>query len=211
MKKAYRISGHETFPCRYAWLPKAVHGLQRNPKLFSDEADAMVTLGVGKNIARSIRFWSQVAGAVTAGAKGDGHLLTPFGRALLGECGLDPFLEDVRTLWLIHWNFSTDIETPLLAWDYLLNRWQEPEIVPGAVLKALQKEAEKQDDRLSVETLEQHFNTFLHTYVPTRGRKGEVQEDMPRSNPLPAPARSQLPSSASTQTCNCSTGCPTRW
>ena len=26
-------------------------------------------------------------------------------------------------------------------------------------------------------TLEQHFETFLHTYIPTRGRKGEVQED----------------------------------
>jgi hypothetical protein len=23
---------------------------------------------------------------------------------LLGEDGLDPFLEDLRTLWLIHWN-----------------------------------------------------------------------------------------------------------
>ena len=23
----YRISGHESFPCRYSWLPKAVRGL----------------------------------------------------------------------------------------------------------------------------------------------------------------------------------------
>jgi hypothetical protein len=26
-------------------------------------------------------------------------------------------------------------------------------------------------------TLEQHFDTFLHTYVPTRSRKGDIQED----------------------------------
>ena len=38
-------------------------------------------------------------------------------------------------------------------------------------------EAEKQENRFSAVTLEQHFDTFLHTYVPTRGRKGEVQED----------------------------------
>lgn len=177
MEKSYRISGHETFPCRYTWLPKAVRGLCENQRLFSDEARAMVELGVGKNMVRSIRFWSQVAGVATAGKKGGGHLLTRFGTTLLGEHGLDPFLEDIRTLWLIHWNLSTELESPLLAWDYLLNRWQEPEIVPSVVLKALKKEAEKQDDRLSVETLEQHFQTFLHTYVPTRGRKGEVQED----------------------------------
>ena len=177
MEKTYRISGHETFPCRYTWLPKAVRGLRENPKLFSDEADAMVKLGVGKNMVRSIRFWSQVAGMATVVTKGGGHSLTDLGKVLLGERGLDPFLEDISTLWLIHWNLSTNIENPLLAWDYLLNRWQEPEFVPSAVLKALQKEAEKQDDRFSMVTLEQHYDVFLHTYVPTRGRKGEVQED----------------------------------
>src|SRR5262249_3170467 len=95
----------------------------------------------------------------------------------LGEDGLDPFLEDIRTLWLIHWNLSTDSENPLLAWDYLLNRWREPEFVPSAVLKALHKEANRHSENLSLVTVKQHFDTFLHTYVPTRGRKREVQED----------------------------------
>ncbi len=176
-EKDYRIAGHESFPCRYTWLPKAVRGLHDNPKLFSKEDDAMVALGVGKNMVRSIRFWSQAASMTNAGAKGDGHSRTKLGEALLGERGLDPFLEDIRTLWLIHWNLSTNIESPLLAWDYLLNRWHEPELVPSAALKALQKEAEKHEGRFSVVTLEQHLETFLHTYVPTRGRKGEVQED----------------------------------
>jgi hypothetical protein len=173
----YRISGHESFPCRYTWLPKAVRGLSANPRLFSDEDQAMVDLGVGKNMVRSIRFWSQVAGIVTATGKGGGHLPTKVGAALLGERGLDPFLEDIRTLWLIHWNLSTGIENPLLAWDYLLNHWQEPDLVPSAALKALQAEAAKLDGGHSPVTLEQHFDTFIHTYVPTRGRKGEVQED----------------------------------
>ncbi|MHB8521000.1 MAG: DUF4007 family protein [Limisphaerales bacterium] len=86
----YRISGHESFPCRYTWLPKAVRGLSANPRLFSDEAQAMVDLGVGKNMVRSIRFWSQVAGIVTAASKGGGHLPTKVGTTLLGERGLDP-------------------------------------------------------------------------------------------------------------------------
>jgi hypothetical protein len=52
----YRISGHESFPCRYTWLPKAVRGLEGNPRLFSDEDQAMVDLGLGKNMVRSARF-----------------------------------------------------------------------------------------------------------------------------------------------------------
>lgn len=176
LEKKYRVSGHESFPCRYTWLPKAVHGLQKNPKLFADEAKAMVDLGVGKNMVRSIRFWAQAAGIATA-AKNSEYRLTDFGVALLGEHGRDPFLEDIRTLWLLHWNLATDVENPLLAWDYLLNRWQDPELVSSVVLQALEKEATKENDTVSPVTLEQHFDTFLHTYVPTRGRKGEVQED----------------------------------
>jgi len=176
-EKAYRISGHESFPCRYTWLPKAVQGLSRDPKLFADEESAMVNLGVDKNMVRSIRFWSQVSGMTTTAAKGSGHTPTDFGRLVLGDGGLDPFLEDIRTLWLIHWNLSTNVQSPLLAWDFLLNRWHEPDLTPSRALKALQEEAARQDDSLSKVTLEQHLDTFLHTYVPTRGRKGEVQED----------------------------------
>jgi hypothetical protein len=177
MEKHYRISGHETFSCRYTWLPKAVRGLSKNPHLFSDEDQAMVDLGVGKNMVRAIRYWAQATGVVEAKVKGKTYELSAFGATLLGENGLDPFLEDIRTLWLIHWKLATNVENPLLAWDYVLNRWHEPELMPSAVLKALHKEASQHNESLSLVTVEQHFDTFLHTYVPTRGHKREVQED----------------------------------
>jgi Protein of unknown function (DUF4007) len=176
LEKKYRISGHESFPCRYTWLPKAVRTLTKSPRIFANEEQAMVELGVGKNMVRSIRFWSQAAGIVRSD-KQQGYSVTKFGSALLGAKGQDPFLEDIRTLWLIHWKLATNSNSPLLAWDYLLNRWQEPELMAVGVLKALQKECVKADIDCSTVTLEQHFDTFLHTYIPTRGRKGEVQED----------------------------------
>jgi hypothetical protein len=173
----YRISGHESFPCRYTWLPKAVRALVIDPKIFSDEENAMVDLGVGKNMVRSIRFWSLATGMTTAESKGSGAILTEFATILLGKRGLDPYLEDRRTLWLLHWKLSTNVQNPLLAWDYLLNRWQEPEFTQGSALRALEKVPSAQSNRVSKVTLEQHFDAFLHTYVPTRGRKGDVQED----------------------------------
>lgn len=114
---------------------------------------------------------------VTATSRGMGHQSSEIGNSLLSESGYDPFMEDIRTLWLIHWNLSTDTRNPLLAWDFLLNRWQEPYLVPSVVISALLKEATRQDEGLSRVTIDQHWDTFLHSYFPTRGRKGEVQED----------------------------------
>ena len=172
----YKISGHETFPFRYTWLPKAVKTVKSNPKIFSDEDDAMVSLGVGKNMVRSIRFWAEASGIIKFQGK-DGFVVTEFGEILFGEDGLDPYLEDIQTLWLIHWKLSTQVLEPLFAWDYLLNQWQEPDLTRTAVLRNLQQKANTFEKKLSFVTLEQHFDTFLHTYFPTRGRKGQIQED----------------------------------
>ena len=138
----YKFSGHETFPCRYTWLPKAFLALDSDPKAFTDEEKAMVTLGVGKNMVRAIRFWAQAAD-IAEPVNGGGYALTDFGRALLSHDGFDPFLEDIRTLWLIHWKFSTHIEEPLFAWDFLLNRGSKTEINRTEVLNAFQKEVDR--------------------------------------------------------------------
>jgi len=172
----FRFSGHETFPCRYSWLPKAYVAITADPRVFADEDRAMISLGVGKNMVRAIRFWAQVAG-LADGAVDGSYRMTSFGQAVFGKDGFDPFLEDIRTLWLIHWRLATNVDEPLFAWDYLLNRWQHPEISRAGVLRVFQQEAERLERKLSRVTLEQHFDTFLHSYVPTRSRKGDIQED----------------------------------
>jgi hypothetical protein len=175
-QEVFRFSGHETFPCRYAWLPKAFAALKRDDRIFADDEAAMIDLGVGKNMVRAIRFWVDAVG-VARSVKGGAFEITDFGDAIFADGAFDPFLEDMRTLWLIHWQLATNIQQPLFAWHYLLNQWQHPEISRHAVLEAFAKEAVRLGKDLSRVTLEQHFDTFLHSYIPTRGRKGDVQED----------------------------------
>lgn len=172
---SYRFSGHETFPCRYTWLPKAVQSLAPNPALFCSEDQAMVTLGVGKNMVRAIRFWADAAGVSLQSMDGT-STVSSFGSELLGKTGYDPFLEDAKTLWLIHWKIATSNE-PLFAWDYLLNSWHRPDFTRSEAVQYLAEEASRIGKKLSRVTLENHFTTFLHTYVPTRTKKGEVLED----------------------------------
>jgi hypothetical protein len=171
----FRFSGHESFPLRYAWLPKAVRAISNDPRAFADEEDAMVELGLGKNMVRALRFWVQAAGVAESDA--NGLKVTEFGHAILIDSRGDPFLEDIRTLWLLHWKLSTQVREALFAWDYLINRWQEPEIWRSRVIGAFQLEVEAMGRKLSRVTLEQHFDVFMHTYVASRARKAEAQED----------------------------------
>lgn len=173
-----RLSGHESFSCRFAWLPKVVKEIDSaqnaNAQLFKDENEAMIRLGVGKNMVRSAKFWSEVSGLIEPAPEG-GHQLTPFGTRLLGHEGNDPYLERQETLWLLHWKISTS-QPPVFYWDQILNYWHRQEFSIGEVIPSLRRELPS-NSKSSERTLADGFKVFLRTYVPTRGKKGDVQED----------------------------------
>lgn len=93
----YTFSGHDSFQCRQLWLKKGYDYVQEG-KNFNDE-DAVVKLGVGKNMVSSIRFWLKAFNIID-----NKDILTEFGKRLFdNENGYDPFLEDEASLWLLHY------------------------------------------------------------------------------------------------------------
>lgn len=90
------FSGHETFQCRHLWLKKG-YDFVRQGKAFTDE-DAVVALGVGKNMVNSIRYWMRAFDLL----QGNDLQTTAFADYLFGDAGKDPFLEDDASLWLLH-------------------------------------------------------------------------------------------------------------
>lgn len=95
------FAGHQTFHPRFGWLKKCVDAVASDPKVFGSE-DATVRLGVGKNMVEAIRFWGLAAKLIEN--KNGEFAVTDFGNAFVSDSGFDPYLEDVSTLWLIHWN-----------------------------------------------------------------------------------------------------------
>lgn len=172
-----RFSGHESFACRYAWLPKAYRAINNAPAMFANEEGAMVHLGVGKNMVRSIRFWVEVMGVA---APGPNRTLIPtdFGRAIFADDGFDPFLEDARTLWLLHWNVATRFDNPLFAWDFLLYKWPYADLTRSEALAAFMREVRRLNTSQSEVTLGQHLDIFLHTYIPTRTPKSGFEDSL---------------------------------
>jgi hypothetical protein len=93
----YTFSGHDSFQCRLLWLKKGFDYVQEG-KSFNDE-DAVVQLGVGKNMVSSIRFWLKAFNVID-----NKDIPTVFGKRLFDdETGYDPFLEDEASLWLLHY------------------------------------------------------------------------------------------------------------
>jgi hypothetical protein len=92
----YTFSGHESFQCRNLWLKKGYDFVNMG-KSFNDE-DAVVELGVGKNMVSSIRFWMKAFNLLSGTDE-----LTPLAHKLLSNDGYDPYLEDEGTLWLLHY------------------------------------------------------------------------------------------------------------
>ena len=88
------FSGHESFPCRTLWLKKGYDFIKNNGNFNAD--DAVVTLGVGKNMVSAIRYWYKVFGFNSEKFGWIADYLFD------NDNGKDKYLEDLATLWLLH-------------------------------------------------------------------------------------------------------------
>lgn len=97
MTKKYSFSGHESFPCKSLWLKKGYDFVVQE-KNFNDP-NAVIDLGVGKNMVASIRFWLKAFGICeNDNASWLGHYLFD------NQTGRDKYIEDLATLWLLHFH-----------------------------------------------------------------------------------------------------------
>ncbi|WP_462158658.1 DUF4007 family protein [Pseudoalteromonas sp. GB56] len=115
-EKKAAFGRHETFFLRYGWLTKGFWKFlesfcldDSNNDIFKSD-DAVVELGVGKNMVGSIKYWLQACQLLKLESK-SGLFPTELGTSLMGTAnkpGWDPYLEDEATLWLIHWLIASN-------------------------------------------------------------------------------------------------------
>lgn len=98
VRPKFTFSGHESFQCRNLWLKKG-YDYVKSGKSFTSN-DAVVVLGVGKNMVSSIRFWLRAFNITDA--NDNPTLLADL--LFKEEDGFDEFLEDEATLWLLHYH-----------------------------------------------------------------------------------------------------------
>lgn len=102
----YLFSGHESFPCKSLWLKKGYDFVVSGNSFNSPEA--VIGLGVGKNMVASIRYWMKAFGVM----KNDE--VTSLGKYLFdNKEGKDCYIEDIATLWLLHFTLVFSHEATL--------------------------------------------------------------------------------------------------
>lgn len=173
----YSFSGHETFPFRYTWLPKGIRHLRGCPNLFLAD-DALVTLGVGKNMVRSIRHWCEATGVVERTDKKGNSRITEIGEKLLGSEGWDPYLEDPGTLWFLHWQLAKN-PTRSSTWHLAFTRWNSERFTRDQLVDWLGRLAasEQPHTQATSASLRRDVEVFLRTYTPSKARRDLPSED----------------------------------
>lgn len=175
--KRYSLGGHEKFVFRHSWLRKGYDAILTDPNIFSNER-ALVMLGVGKNMVRAIRHWCLVTGIIIYEDQGRKNILKPgwLGYQLFGGPGWDPYLEDIGTLLLLHWQLVSNLERGLI-WHLLFSSYLETEFSK----RQLQIFLEKQISNLGIRTTEAMINRevdcCLRTYLTVKVSKYQTKEE----------------------------------
>ena len=174
------FTGHETFHMRYGWLKKAFDkikeaGDKASTQVFSD-GDAIARFGVGKNMVASIRYWA--VGCDVLEGKNGSICFTPFGDKLFSNQGLDPFLENASSLWLLHWKLATNIERTSYYWTF--NYFNEANFSKKSLSNKLIQFAEKSGWKMpALNTIEKDFAVLLSTYsAGTRHKRGSAEDSL---------------------------------
>lgn len=155
----YTFSGHETFACRHLWLKKG-YDYMVSGKSFRDE-DAVVRLGVGKNMVGAIRYWMKAFNILTSDDQ-----ITEFGHNLLANDGWDPYLEDQGSLWLLHYQLVKTNYASIFNIIFTHFRREKMTFNKDIFLTYMAKRSEVEGFvRLSTNTLSTDFAVFARMYT----------------------------------------------
>ncbi|MGI6543511.1 MAG: DUF4007 family protein [Limnochordia bacterium] len=162
----YSFSGHESFPFRYGWLAKGVQHALEDRRVFSRD-EATIILGVGKNMVRSIKHWCSAIGLLNNSHPGCVEV-TELGRLLFAKDGCDPYLEDVGTLWLLHWLLVRDGQNTS-TWHLAFTRFGQSSFTRQQLVEYLLDTArtEAPMTRVTEASMKRDVDVFVRTYAPS--------------------------------------------
>ena len=180
ISKQYSISfsGHDSFPLRHGWLEKAykevTEQLGANP--FTAE-DSVVKFGVGKNMVNAIKHWATASNFLIK--NDNSYEPSAFANRLMLD--LDPYLEDTKSLWKIHYELAKTPSNTTIFWIFSLMNVQS--FSKEYLELKLQEFCVEQDKSIPAKkSLRTDVNVSLALYCRAGSAKGIGEDDI--SSPL---------------------------
>ena len=157
--KRLSFSGHESFQCRNLWLKKG-YDFAKAGRSFNNE-DAVVELGVGKNMVNAIRYWMKVFGLT----KPDTDEPNDLADKLLADDGWDPYLEDEASLWLLHYQLITTERASTYTLIFNGLRRDRVEFNRDHFVNYVKRQAEVGQTSVNENTVRNDFDVFVKLYT----------------------------------------------
>ena len=146
-----------------------------DPRLFASDDRAILRLGLGRNMVKSLRFWGEAFG-LTHRIGREVHA-TEFARMLLDtRNGLDPYLETPGALWRLHWTLT--VHAGLGAWALAFLEMQDREITRERFVASVRAYAARSSRAITSGTASNHVNVFLRTYAASEQVEESLEESL---------------------------------
>lgn len=173
-----KFRGHETFFIRKGWLSKGLKNVSVDPAVFmGNSGNPMDVLGIGSNMVKSLRYWLQVVGLTSEPNSGKREQkFTDFGKIIYEN---DPYLEEIGTLWLLHYNLAKNIKEAT-AWYYFFNEFKLVEFDREDFVRHISSFLRLNYEEISERSLEDDYNCIINTYLPRI--KSNPEKVQPESN-----------------------------
>ncbi len=174
-----RFSGHETFSVREGWLHKGLRLLIKEPEKMYDEFTADY-LGVGSNMAKSIRHWLQATKLAVQDSENRGRIKpTPFGELVFEK---DPYFVETGTWWLLHINLIAH-KSYADTWNWFFNYFNLENFDRPVVVENLRQYIQLKNKKVpSLQTLDRDVACLLSSYarhIPNENIDPEGVRDCP--------------------------------
>jgi len=170
------FGGHESFPFRLGWIRKGVVAAEAACNAFSAD-EAVVRLGVGKNMVRSIRTWclatQMLLDEIDGATRLRGMIVSDIAKVIFADDG-DPYLEDPATLWLLHWLLVSNPDR-LSLWRLAIMESKENDFTKGDLVEIALKAGDRLQQKVEATQVSRDVDVFIRTY--TAGRSGASEED----------------------------------
>lgn len=161
---------NETFNLKYSWLNKGLKEFNQNNSIFS-ESNAPLVLGVGKNMVNSIKYWLGAYQIIDFSATKP--FVSDFGKSLNQY---DPYLEDLSSLWLLHWKLCTNPDVATIYY-WFFNHFKKTRFTKVELLNDLEQWLDDQGcKKASAATLDRDAQVLLKTFSVSVEKPKNIEE-----------------------------------
>lgn len=157
---------HGSFYIRKSWPMKGLKAILKEEAIFTPQNEllAVDTLGIGKVMVASLRYWMSAIGLADEDKDSYGRVIlkvTDLGKIIYEY---DPFFQNIGTAWLLHRNLVNS-EDKATTWYWFFNEFDKKTFTQEEFLKSLKAYILLHGEKVADSSLKRDFNCLKNTYV----------------------------------------------